>query len=127
MKTLTAFAAILFFSGCAAQIDTAREDGFLTDNIPDTKKDFLKYKRKCLRIKKGFGGLGGYPIDNKILLNTSFSGEVDEKYEYTYLIWIYTGFYDAEQMCFPWYIYPQTPKGEVMSKGCLRGINLKPK
>ena len=124
MKILIVLVTMLLCDSCAFDKAVSSSDKLLVDNTPDTKSDFLKYRRKCLRIKKGFMG---HSIDNTTLLTTSFEGEVDDKFKYTYLIWVYTGFYDTQQMEFPYYIYPNTPKGRVMNKGCLRGVNLKTK
>ena len=90
-----------------------RKAAYFDDDLPESRTEFLKHKAECLRIKKGFGGS---PIDNSILLNTSFEGEVPEKYKFTYLIWVYTGFYDSELVHHPWYLYPNTSKGRVMRK-----------
>ena len=108
-------------TSCAVK-EPPRESSYFRNDLPETKAEFIKHKKKCLRIKEGFMGS---TIDNTVLLNTSFEGEVSDIYEYTYLIWVYTGFYDSELVHHPWYLYPMTPKGEIMRKGLLRGITLK--
>jgi hypothetical protein len=93
----------------------------LNDNRPDTKEEFEAFKEKCMNIKVG--------TLRNVIRHSNFNDdlvakEVDSKFRYTYLIWIYTGYYDSETVIHPYYVYPQTAKGKVMHNGLQKGLDL---
>jgi len=119
--TLNVLICLATISCSNNQIVDNKEAKLLSDNTPDTKKQFEVLKKKFLQTKVS---VLNFKVRHANFDDTKLTEGIDAKFKYTYLIWIYTGYYDSETVLHPFYIFPQTPKGKVMQDGLHKGLQL---